>query len=340
MTRLAALALAGLAAFLLAPTAAYAQPSSVAVGDAAEAWYSTGPLGTCSSPVGCPPIPTSNYPSNTLHVGVMAGQTTAITYVQPDLAELPSGQTATAGTMTLPLATVSGNGNNNDSVATIKACLATGAFKDGTQGSTAKPPSTDCTVNTAVKAGTTSFSLDLTPFLTAWNAGRPEYGIALIPDASTNGPTSDWHVAFNGRQLAGAPHVTSELNLTAPVSSPAATPSAPSSGSQPTASPGTPTSPTPPPAAPTVAGPGIIPSSAAASPPAIASPTVAGPSQPSSSGPAVSSTPSQVSSIPVVARSKGFQYPEVMLLPFAFAAALVFVVRVLTSDATPKRNPV
>lgn len=339
---------AGVTASALAFAApAFAQSATATVADSAEAWYATPPVGTCSSPVGCPPLPVAAYPANTLHVGVLAGRTTAVTYVQPDLGDLPPGETATAGVMTLPLATVSGNGNSNDSAAAIEACLAAGPFSDGTQGSTAAPPPTDCSVNTTVKNGSTSFTLDLTPFLAAWNAGRPEYGIALVPDPARTGPTSTWHVAFNGRELPGAPHITSTLSLSAaPTPAPGGAPppaaSVPSGAGGGTSTAGGSAFPS---AGGTAAALGVVPSPAGALVPAVALPAA----KPAAAVPtlapeAPAAKPAGQAGravlAPTVAASKGFRYPEVMLLPLAFAAALVFVLRVLTSDATPRRNPV
>jgi hypothetical protein len=353
MNRFAGAAVAGVAAsvLLLAPPA-FAQTATATVADSAEAWYSTPPVGTCSSPVGCPPVPVAAYPANTLHVGVLAGRTTAVTYVQPDLAGLPAGETATAGVMTLPLATVSGNGNSNDSSATIEACLATGPFEDGTQGSTATPPTADCSISATVKTGSTSFTLDLTPFLAAWNAGRAEYGIALLPDPAKTGPTSTWHVAFNGRRLPDAPHITSTLSLSA-AASPAAAGLPPSSSLPSGAAGGTAAS--LPGSSGTVSGqpgaggqpaaPTVVPSPTVALTPAVdlpaANPSAGAPSLAAPApAPVTARRPRAAVLTPTAAASKGFRYPEVMLLPLAFAAGLVFVVRVLTSDAAPTRKPV
>src|SRR3954471_9644153 len=74
------------------PATAGAHPATAAlhtitVADTAEAWYAAGPVDVCTSPLGCPPqqAPTSPYPSDTLHVGVAAGQETARAYLLPDL---------------------------------------------------------------------------------------------------------------------------------------------------------------------------------------------------------------------------------------------------------------
>jgi hypothetical protein len=338
---------------------AFAQ-QTVAVPDAAEAWYSTGPLDTCTSPVGCEPVspPAPAYPSGTLHVAVTAGQTADVTYVQPDLAGLPSGEQAVSGTMTLPLATVSGNGNSDPSAATVEACLATGTFSDGTEGSTGPPPATDCSVQAPVEVGATAFSLRLDPFLAAWNGGKPDDGIALVPDPSSTTPTSDWHVAFNGRRLARAAHIMSSLVLEpapggfTPGESGAvpADPGSPLGGTAGSAPAGAGASPLAPAALPGVSAAPIVTPSVGAGQGAIASgiaPALAGPSGASgasnaASAPARTSTGAAVptSFLAATGRGHGFQYPEVMLLPLVFAGGLVLVARMLTSDATPKRKPV
>jgi hypothetical protein len=345
----------GLVTAVWGGTAAVAQQTVVAP-DATEAWYSTGPLDTCTSPVGCEPVspPAPTYPSGTLHVAVTAGQTDDVTYVQPDLASLPAGEEAVSGTMTLPLATVTGNGNSDPSAATMEACLATATFSDGTEGSTGPPPVTDCSVHAPVEVGATNFTLRLDPFLAAWNGGKPDDGVALVPDPSSTTGTSDWHVAFNGRRLAGAAHIMSSLVLTpAPGFTPGesgavpAGPGSPPGGTAGSAPAGAGASPLAPSALPGVSAAPIVTPSTGAGQGATASgiaPALAGPSGASNaaSAPARTSIGAAAPSgfVAATARSHGFQYPEVMLLPLAFAGGLVLVARMLTSDATPKRKPV
>lgn len=296
---------------------------SAPVGDAGEAWYDTSLAKACSSPVGCPPVtlPGNKYPANTLHVGVGLGSTTAVTYLLPDLsAYLGSGLPST-GTMILPLATVSGNGNSNASTAVIEACLSKAGFPNGTQGSTSAPPPTDCSVHADLKYAGKSFTLDLSPFLGAWQNGAAPYGIALMP--ASVGATTSWHVAFNGRRLAGAPHVESSFG---PAASPGfASFPAPSSGSPapfPSPSPAASASIAPPPAQTGSAG-------TPASSPALATPPPA-----SQSTSPVTRSPGQTS---ILAASHGFQYPEIMLLPLLIGGGALFLIRILTSDATPRK---
>lgn len=305
--------------------------ATTTVGDAAEAWYQTPPADPCSSPVGCPPVSLpSPYPAGTLHVGAEATTQTDAAYVQPDLSSIPPGEQAVAGTMTLPLATLNGNGNTNTSAAKIIACLATEEIPDGTAGSTDTPPTTDCKTEAALHAGATSFTLDLTPFLQAWNSGTSEWGIALLADTSS--PTPGWQVAFNGRNLAGAVHITSALTL-APVGSAGndttdlgatifgnSSPGSGLSSAAPLSS--TPLSePVP-----------ALPGATGATPPRLAQPAAL----PATAIPPRAS-PSRLSLAGV---NKGFRYPEIFLLPLALAAGMAFVLRLLIADATPKSRTV
>lgn len=306
-------------------------PGTVTVADAAEAWYQTASADPCSSPVGCPPASApSPYPKDTLHVGELGGAQTEATYVQPDLSAVPSGEQPVAGTMTLPLATVSGSGNANTANASVIACLAKDSIPDGTQGSINTPPPSDCSIKSSLKPGADSFTLDLGPFIEAWNSGRPEDGIAIVADTSQ---PAVWHVAFNGRNLAGAPHISSTLTLgPAPTGDLGAGFAGGSTGSvfgilpggsEPQSLPAA-----PPPQVPASLSPTNVATPALATP-AAAPPTSAPPRQPA--------TPPNEAAVTLA--SHGFQYPEILLLPLALAAGMAFVLRLLISDATPKRKP-
>ena len=316
--------------------------STTTAGDAAEAWYQTAPVDPCSSPIGCPPVTApSPFPSGTLHVAAAGGTQTAATYVQPDLSGIPTGQQAISGTMILPLSTVNGNGNANTSAATIVACLATARIPDGTQGSTSAPPSSDCNTKASITPGSNSFTLDLGPFLDAWNSGTPDYGIALLADtANSSSQGAPWSVAFNGRDLAGVPHISSTLTL-APSAGAGAGQTGTGSGFPTGSDFGQAAGPTP-----TGALPATVPASGIASglspvgatPPE--NPSLAPPSNPARSGssPSRQTTGGGTNQLALAGASRGFQYPEVMLLPLLFAAGLVFVLRLLTTDATPRAN--
>ena len=303
--------------------------STIQVGDAAEAWYTALPVDTCSSPVGCPSLPSPTaqaYPAGTLHVSESAGQAVDSVYIEPDLATLPAGDTPVSGQVVLPLDSASSSGTTNAATATIEACLVTSPFPDGAAGSTDAPPPTDCRISAPVTAGTSSFGFDLTPFLKAWNQGYPEYGIGLLPTVPSSNPIATWHVAFNGRDLAGVAHITSTLDR--PASAP------PGATAIPPPAATVPPPPVPVATPPTSLAPGLAPApvttpaTIAAAGPALASPVT-----PTTVTPAT--IPAQPAAL--VSGSKGFQYPEVLLLPLLFVAGLLFVTRLLTSDAAPKR---
>lgn len=351
---LLAVSAAGVAALSVAfGVGASAAATTAKVGDAAEAWYYTGAVGSCSSPVGCPPVtapPGVGYPSGTLHVAVAAGQMTATTYLQPDLASLPSDETAVTGTMTLPLDTASGSGSYNTSAATMEACLATKSFSDGTEGSTDTPPAVDCSVKSPVQIGASAFTLKLDPFLAAWSDGQPEYGIALIPDPAQTTAASSWHVTFDGRRLSGTKPITSVVTLQpATDQSTGGDMALGSTGTGSGSGMGTSSATSPSPVA--VPSPAASPTALSAPAtnqglpstvsPQTASPVVAGASPQATSGAGQPAAPAtQQTEVAAATGGGGFQYPEVMLLPLAFAGGLIFVVRLLTSDATPKRRPV
>lgn len=311
----------------------------VTVADSSEAWYQTPPADPCSSPVGCPPASApSPYPSGTLNVSEAGPNQTAAAYVQPDLSGVPAGMQPVSGTMTLPLSTVNGNGNANASAATVVACLATGIIPDGVEGSTDTPPPSKCDVESPVKDGANAFTVDITPFLQAWNSGLPEYGIALLADTSQRGV---WNVEFNARNLAGAPHISSDLTLApvAPAGGSVGLGGTVFGGTSPSGGLGTST-----PAGGSLTGPSALTTPAALSP-VVLSPA---PASPSSAAPRLApATPAQPRALPerpparftFAGASHGFQYPEVFLLPLALAAGVVFALRLLTSDATPKRRP-
>jgi hypothetical protein len=322
--RRAGLALSGagvaLAWLMAAPVQAApvdgSRPASVTVGDAAEAWYAAAPVDLCTTPIGCPPpeAPSSPYPADTLHVGVAGGQESARTYLLPDLTGLPYGATVTDGTMTLPLAAAPGDGTQAPDSARIVACLATQPVADGTQGSTAAPPKTDCGTSVPLEydADGAAFTLDLTPFLAAWRSALP-YGLALVPDPDKTAVTDAWHVTFNGRERADVDHITSVVVYQPPVTPPATT-----TGGSDTEVPAGPTTGTVPPAdvppadlpeQPAIGG-------AVADPPQVAPPAAAPVTQP-------------------VAFAHEFQYPMAFLLPLALLAGAVFFGRLFTRDATP-----
>jgi hypothetical protein len=305
---------------------------SVVVGDAAEAWYATTPVANCSSPVGCPPVapPSANpYPANTLYVAVEGGGEAARSYVQPDLSKLPAGEMAVTGTMTLPLSSAADSGSFNTSTATIIGCLVTQPFPDGTAGSTSSPPGADCTIDAPVKVGSTAFTLNLDPFLAAWNSGAPELGIALVPDVTNATPSTNWQVAFNGRHLAGVPHISAKLAVE-PAGSTVNLPTGVSASGSPPPATGV--------AAPALPGGTLPPPLSAGSLPTAPSISALAPTgqQPLLASPAQAHNPQTAERALIL--TGGFQYPEALLLPLALLAGVLLMVKLLTGDVTPIRQ--
>lgn len=320
--RRAALTLVGAAVPLcwqLALPAAAGTTGSLTVADRAEAWYAAAPVDTCTTPLGCPPaqVPTSPYPAGTLHVGLAGGRESARTYVVPDLAKLPVGATAATGTMTLPVASDTQSGTQSPDKAAVKACLVTSTVHDGVQGATSTPPTVDCSLSVAVVyvAAKNVFTVDLTTFLGAWSTGKPQDGIALVPDTAKAAPSDAWHVAFNGRKRAGVAHIGSAVTFTtsSAAGSPPSIPPNPHGGSMvvPTAA--------PPPAPQQLSLP----------------PAAATPQDPGAAAPQVAGRPPTTVVARPVAFSRGFQYPMAFLAPLALLAGAVFLARLFTRDATP-----
>lgn len=185
---------------------------------ATDAWYSASAACT-SSPTGCLPAgPPTPYPSKTLHVGVVAGQEEARTYLSLDLASLPSGTSLTGGTLRLPIGG-GDDGSRAADTATVQACLVTAAFKDDVEGGTDAPPAVDCkkamsTAKYVPAAGSAPemLTVDLAPFAAAWSSGSLQQGFALLPAADT-APSSAWHVAFSAHDRKGStvPAPTAEV---------------------------------------------------------------------------------------------------------------------------------
>lgn len=339
------------------------QSTSANLADAAESWYRANPP-SCGSPVGCPPGPTpgtTSYPANTLHVGVFLGAESARTYAEPDFSQLPDGSVLTSGTMALPISTDPNAGNSNVAAAAIVACLVTKPITDGVEGSTGQPPPVDCRTSArAVYRPSGSFTVDLGPFIAAWSNGALRLGVALLP-AAGQAPSASWHVAFNGRKLAGAPHVSSAVMLNASGAapggstippadagaSPGSRPTTPALGPANSGASGPPSGTAPPPggpgaptgdlAAPTPTLPGRA-GGASSSGPQLTEPAPAAPL-------AQSAAPSLPASAPSVAsdgasadavQDTGYRYSEIMLLPLVMLLGVAFLIRTFTGDVTPQ----
>ena len=314
-----------LAAFIVLPLAgllpgsAKADPSvsTATLTDVAEAWYATAPIDVCTTPLGCPPqqVPTSPYPAGSLHVGVAGGQETARTYLLPALASLPTGATLLSGTMTMHVDTSQADGTLSPASAKILACLVTAPFTDGTAGATAAAPATDCTTSAkpTYDASGGVLTLDLDTFLHAWNAGSPQLGIALVPNATQTTQTDAWHLTIEGRRQSGAKPVTSTISYRPPPADeiPGVTPLVPAA--------------VPPAAPPSVPSVGSL-------PPATSAGGATGPAPVVAAQPATTGTVTRP-----VAFAGPVTTPAAFLAPLALLAGLVFFARLFTRDVTPKR---
>jgi len=293
--------------------------TSATVPDVAEAWYAAAPIDVCTSPLGCPPdqVPTSPYPAGSLHVGVAGGQETARSYVQPDLTQLPVGATLLSGTMTLHVDTSNTDGSLSPESAKLLACLVTAPFADGTAGAASAPPAADCTTSAhpAYDATAGVLTVDLGPFLQAWNGGAQQLGIALVPNQTQVTQTDAWHLTIEGRKQAGAKPVMSTIDYRPgpvdAVSDTALTPVAPVSQPVPMSATGD------------VSVPATLSSGAVSAP----APVVA---------PASPSSPAVVAQRPV-AFAGPITTPAAFLAPLALLAGMLFFARLFTRDATPKR---
>jgi hypothetical protein len=280
---------------------------------AAEAWYRpTSP--TCGLPVGCPPVaPPSTYPEGTLHVGVLAGQEEARTYVA---LAVPADATLVGGSLRLPVGP-SEDGTTQPEGAQLRACLVTGTVKDKVSGDVAKPPTADCSVASPAVAtqgpGGTVFTVDLAPFVVQWTGERTGALVLLPTEAPAQ--TDVWHVAFSRHDRP----VTTGLRLSATllVEAERAAPAAPPTGPTPAVA-------LPPitPAAPPLL-PGIAPAPVGELPP-VSEPAV---SPPRSIRQAASLTPDDT-----------FAYPGVFLLPPLMLIAAGWAARAFTRDLAEEQR--
>ena len=312
--RLPCSALAVVAA-AVALTAAPARADGSAVPDSAEAWYQTGPA--CASPVGCP----VSYPAGTLHVGVAAGQEDARTYLRPDLSGIPAGATLESGQTSIPLDTNASDGSLSPASAAIEACLVTGVFDDGVEGSTKPAPAVDCSVNTIARVTATAVTIDLSSFLRAWDLGRPNHGFALIPVPSA---AATWQVVFDDHKKTGGHPATTQVTYTTEAGAPVPAPVAPA---------------VPPTAAPQELLPAPVSTPLAAPAPAGLPGSAVSPPEPSAATPPAGGVVSRAA-VPAVAfrAGPGFRYSAAMLLPLVFLAGLTWLCRLLLTDATPYRR--
>jgi hypothetical protein len=278
----------------------------------AEAWYSSPQL--CLIPQLCLPISSplaATYPAGTLHIAAAAGNESARTYLS--LRRLPKGTTVTTGILRLPLDTSPLDGSLAPDLAKIKACTTSLPIR-AVEGSTAKPPATDCTdAPTSRIIGTPASELDIDLGPIAHRLSTPGAGLALLPVLSV-GVT--WDVTVSSDRRPKSSTTTPVLILTTTSNSSGSTPSAPSSPPTPTHSRGT--------------DPGTV---AIPSGPVDIGPELTEPP------PATVSPPQIAASVPVAYRRlapHGFDYPVVFLVPLLILAALLGFGRQLTR---PLRKP-
>lgn len=289
----------------------------LSITDAAESYYTTAvqsltsiaPVSPCLAPASCPPTvdsPPSIFPPDTLHVGVAAGAEAYRTYVSPDLGALPSDATTATGQMILPVATDAGSGTVSADTAQIAACLVAEPAPDGVAGSTAVPPTIvpGACRPLQYNAKTQAFSVDVTPFLSAWTSGVPNNGLALIPIVASQ--ADDWQVTFNSRHRTGVAHIVTLIQQR------------PRSAVSPDQRDGA----LPSPHTPSVTAPGPTTNGLPASNsgvPAGEAPVVAG------AGP---QPPAQARAF----RTTGFLYPQALLVPVAILILGVCLMRVFTAE--------
>lgn len=321
-----------------------AQPAGATtaeVGTELEAWFRTSPVGgeedpLCATPAGCPvsPVPPAPpYPEQTLHVGATSGRPDAVTYVAFATSTLPAGVELTGGTAVFPIAGTE-DGTFAADTAELQACLVTERFDPAEGAPEDEAPSPRCDVSvpaTYVGDGDVpAFEVDLTRFVTAWDAPGAIAGLALVPAADGTGT---WHAAFSGRereQEDAAPPISAVLTYREAAGDDGASfgsslftddgAAAPSSGAAGSSGPSSSSS--------FSSGFQSAPSSSA---PEVADPAPAtSDQQPAPQVAAPEAVAGQPVAAPVV--PAGYPYPVVWLLPLALALAAVALSRALTGE--------
>ena len=323
--------LAGLcltSAMVVVPAAAAAAAGSgtAVVKPSAEAWYRTTPA--CTLPIGCVDATgaPSPYPAQTLHVGVNAGQEEARTYLQLDLAGLPSGTKPSGGTLLLPVAGGGDSGTRSPETATIQACAVSAAVEDA-DGSFATPPEADCdaasvpaTYVAAEGENPAALTVALADLVTAWDGGSAPGAVALLPSADT-APPATWHVAFSGRERQGEGVVPISARLSYV------------SASVDTAEEPAPVVP-PPPFEPVTEAPQSFDTGTSFAAPPLTVDTPVEPQPAPQPAPVAAAPEQQVVPVASVVDTT-FRYPAVFLLPLAVAVLAGWLGRALTRDLAP-----
>lgn len=178
-----------LAAVVLSTDGRALEPRRFAVGTTSESWYNSLPV---ELPLALPAL--SLFPAGNLHVGVVAGQETARSYVRLAAGDLPGD--VIGGTLVLPLVTDPTSGSFLPETAALRVCLAEKTGDDGVEGASPPAPAVDCGTSSAaefVEGDRPAFTVDLGPF----GSLLSDYGLALLPDPGV-APTSVWRVVVKG----------------------------------------------------------------------------------------------------------------------------------------------
>lgn len=298
------------------------------VGTSAGAWYYSQAATACTTPAGCAePVPSegSTYPPGTLHVGSLLAKPTAHAYVQLDLAGAPPGSQLASGTLSLPVSQDPQAGNAAVETAKLTACVVSTPVTDGVEGGIAEPPKHDCDAAQSpaqIAKDGKSFTVDLTPFATAWSGGASNTAVALVPAAEQE-PGATWHVSFNGKKAKADPKISAKvayqkmddigagIGPAEPAAPPidAAGPDVPSGEAL----------------GPDVSAPenGEVPAAA---------PDAA--SQKSDEAPQAAENPQ--AQAPRLVNTAWYGYPGVIYLPLAFLVGMIFIARALTRPLIPQ----
>jgi len=301
----------------------------------AEAWYRLAPA--CGLPSGCagPTSAPSMYSSDTLHVGVNAGQEEARTYLQLDLGALPAGTKPSGGTLLLPVASGVNDGTRTPETAKLRACAVKAEVKDA-DGAFTAPPEVDCKIASApvsfvAAAGDkpAAFTVELSSLTDAWQRGVRPGALALVP-AADPAASDSWHVAFSDRTRTGegvVPISAALVFVSASVDT--------SSDQAPVVEPPPFESP-PDPAYDSGSFSGDAGTSTSFAAPAISNQAPLLPAPVAQAAPPPVAAPQQ--QVVPVAQSEGFRYPAVFLLPLLLAGATGWLGRALTRDLVEVRR--
>jgi hypothetical protein len=213
-----------------------AQRDTLRVAATTDAWYASSPLSDICLPV-LPclsiPLPTSTYPSGTLHVGVTLGKETARSYVTLPIRQPATTLTGATGALVLPIADSVTDRTIEPASASILVCLTTTRIKS-VFGATTNPPAVDCSASAHARydAPHHRFTVNLRPFLRDWAQGVPNDGLALLAVTTSAKITTVWQVSFPGRTAPNSSRVAALITLNRSEQTPTSSP-APSSNPSP-----------------------------------------------------------------------------------------------------------